>query len=79
MSNLKQAQDNLDENEHYTISVQDVTDANGKVSRGYSVRNKATTVVEYESFNLVECLMFSKDMAKHLDDFSAEKAVDSLH
>ena len=69
---------NLFENEHYTVSVQDVVDSNGKVSRGYAVFNKSTHVTEYESFNLVESLMFSKDMSAHLTDLLAEATVDNV-
>lgn len=80
MSNLKEAlKETLFENEHYTVNVQDVTDSNDKVSRGYAVCNKSTAVTEFESFSLVECLMFSKDMSSHLNEFHAEQAVDALH
>ena len=68
----------LFENEHYVVKVQDVTDANNKVSRGYAVLNKATGVHEFESFVLPECLMFSRDMANHIAEFHAEAAVNDL-
>jgi len=70
--------DLLFENEHYTVTIQDITDSNNKVSRGYAVLNKGTGVTEYESFNSVESVMFSKDMSAHLSEIFAEQAVDNV-
>jgi len=69
---------NIFENQHYTVTVQDITDQNGKVSLGYAVSNKDTSVTEYESFNIVESISYSKEMSHHLGEMLAEAEVENV-